>query len=113
MAYHIGVKPGKTVSVLGMVIGGLFVVLGIAVIIPTFGAFGLLWTAMAGAIAVFYAYNFFTRQGIATHEVDVNAPDRVDELDTHLRKLAKLKDDGLLTDQEYERKRAELLRERY
>ena len=42
---------------MGMVIGGLFVLLGIAVIVPTFGAFGLLWTAVAGVMTVFYASN--------------------------------------------------------
>jgi hypothetical protein len=41
MSYRIGVRPGKVASILGMVIGGIFVVLGLTVIAPTFGAFGL------------------------------------------------------------------------
>jgi hypothetical protein len=34
----------------------------------------------------------------------------VEDLDAGLRKLAKLKEDGLLSDQEYEQKRAEIMR---
>lgn len=110
MAYRIGMRPGKAMSVVGMVVGGLFVLLGIAVIIPTFGAFGFVWTAVAGAITLFYAYNAFSRRGLSTYEADVESPGGVDDLDASLRKLAKLKNDGLLTDEEYERKRAEVLR---
>ena len=52
MSYRIGVKPGKAASVLGMIVGGIFLVLGVTIVIPTFGPFGLLWTAVAGAISV-------------------------------------------------------------
>jgi hypothetical protein len=110
MAYRVGVKPGKAVSVVGLVVGGLFVVLGIAVVVPTFGAFGLLWTAVAGVIALFYAYNLFSRRGLSAYEVDVQSPGSVDDLDASLRKLARLKDDGLLSEQDYEQKRAEVMR---
>jgi Short C-terminal domain len=34
----------------------------------------------------------------------------VDDLDASLRKVARLKDDGLLTEQEYEQKRGEIMR---
>jgi hypothetical protein len=112
MSYRIGVKPGKATSVLGMVVGGLFVLLGITVIIPLFGAFGVLWTAVAGAITLFYAYNCFSNRGVSAYEVNVDSPGGVDDLDANLRKLARLKDDGLLTEQEFEQKRAEILRRR-
>jgi len=110
MAYRMGIKPGKAASIVGMVIGSLFVLLGIVVIIPTFGVFGIVWTAVAGVIALFYAYNFFSNRGMSAYEIDVESSDGVEDLDTSLRKLAKLKDDGLLSDQEYEQKRAEVLR---
>jgi hypothetical protein len=110
MAYRIGVKPGKAASVAGMVVGSLFIFLGIAVVVPTFGAFGLLWTAVAGVITLFYAYNFFSSRGVSAYEVNVESLEGVDDLDAGLRKLTKLKDDGLLSDQEYELKRAEVMR---
>ncbi len=110
MSYRIGVRPGKAASAVGMVAGGLFVALGVAVIVPVFGTFGLVWTAFAVLITAFYAYNFFSSKGVSTYEVDVDSPGRVDDLDAGLRKLAKLKADGLVTEEEYERKRAEILR---
>jgi hypothetical protein len=110
MSYRIGVKPGKATSVLGMVMGGIFVLLGGTVIIPLFGAFGFVWTAAAGAIALFYAYNFFNDRGVSAYEVNVDEPGSVDALDANLRKLTRLKNDGLLGEQEYEQKRAEILR---
>jgi hypothetical protein len=99
-------------SVLGLVIAILFVVLAVAVIIPTFGVFGILWTVVAGGIGLFYAYNFFNNQGVSVYDVNVDSPDSVEDLDVSLRKLAKLRDDGLITDQEYEQKRTEVLRRR-
>jgi hypothetical protein len=113
MAYRLGVKPGKAASVVGMVVGSLFVLLGIAVIVPTFGSFGLLWTAVAGVIALFYAYNFFSNRGVSAYEISVESPENVANLDASLRKLAKLKDDGLLTNEEYEQKRAEVMRRQF
>src|SRR3954447_18185338 len=106
MSYRMGVRPGKAVSAVGMVVGGLFVLLGLVLIVPLFGAFGLAWMAVAAAIALFPAYNFFDR-GVSTYEVKVDSPGDVGGLDADLRKVAKLKADGLLTDQEYEQKRAE------
>jgi hypothetical protein len=106
MSYRMGVRPGKAISGLGMVVGGLFVLLGLGVIAPLFGALGLVWTAVAGAIA----YNFFSDRGVSAYEVNVDSPGGVEDLDASLRKLAKLKADGLLSEQEYEQKRAEIVR---
>jgi hypothetical protein len=113
MSYRMGVRPGKAISALGMVVGGLFVLLGVVLIAPLFGAFGLVWTAVAGAIALYHAYNFFSDRGVPAYEVNVDSPGSVESLDASLRKLAKLKADGLLSDQEYEQKRAEVMRRRF
>jgi hypothetical protein len=110
MAYRVGVKPGKAASVAGMVVGGLFLLLGVTIVLPTFGMFGVIWTLMAGVIAVFYAYNFFSSRGASAYEINVDAPDQVGDLDASLRKLAQLKADGLITEEEYERKRAQIMR---
>jgi hypothetical protein len=110
MSYRVGVKPGKAASTVGMVAGCLFVILGVTVIVPIFGMFGVVWTALAAAITVFYAYNLFSSRGASAYEVNVEPRDDVEDLDAGLRKLAKLKGDGLLTDQEYEQKRAEVMR---
>lgn len=110
MPYRVGVKPGKAVSAAGMVGGIVFLLLGVFVAIPIFGLFGVFWTLIAGVITAYHAFNFFSTQGISMYEVDVNAPESVQGLDDDLRRLAKLKADGLLSEEEYERKRAEILR---
>lgn len=44
MKRKIWVRPGKTQSVAGIIIGIVFLLIGIFMVIPTFGPFGLLWT---------------------------------------------------------------------
>jgi hypothetical protein len=113
MPYRVGVRPGKPASLVGMLTGGLFVVLGLAVVLPLFGAFGLVWTLFAGLITLYHAYNFFSTRGLPTYQVDVDAPGTSEDFDTRLRKLAQLREDGLITDEEFEQKRAELMRQRW
>jgi hypothetical protein len=109
MPQQIRVRPGKTVSLAAMAVGLVFVLLGVAVVIPLFGFFGVAWTLLAGIIALYYAYNFFGGTGVSAYEVDVESQD----FDAKLRKAAKLKEDGLISDEEYERKRAEIMGQRW
>lgn len=104
------VRPGRAVSLLVMLVGAAFVVIGLTVIVPNAGVFGVLWTLVAAGITAYHAYNVFSRRGLALYEAEL---DTADDFDTTLRKLAKLRQDGLITDQEFERKRAELLERRW
>ncbi len=54
----------------------------------------------------------FLGTAASLYEVDVESPESVDDLDVSFRKLAKLKQDGLLSDEEYEQKRAEIMQRR-
>lgn len=110
---RIRVKPSKAASLMGMVVGLVFVALGAALIIPVFGIFGIFWTLVAAAIAAYSAYNFFSKRGVATYEMDLAPGDAPEDFEAKLRKLAKLKEDGLINEEEYERKRAEIVRERW
>ena len=112
MAYRIGVKPGKAASALGMAVGIIFIILGVTLVIPTFGVFGFFWTAVAGAIALFSAFNFFSRRGLSTYDIDVDSSGNVEDIEAGLRKLARLKEDGLISDAEYAQKRAEIMKQR-
>ena len=47
----IKVKPGKTQSRIGFVVGIIFVLIGCVVVIPIFGPFGIFWTILAAVIA--------------------------------------------------------------
>ena len=111
MPYRVGVKPGKAISAAGMVGGIVFILLGVFVAIPIFGLFGVLWTLIAVVITGYHAFNAFSARGIAAYNVDVETPESVQGLDEDLRRLAKLRADGLLSEEEYQQKRDELLRQ--
>ncbi len=112
MAYRIGVKPSKSASAVGMAVGVIFIILGVTLVIPVFGVFGLFWTAMAGVITLFSAFNFFSRRGLSAYDIDVDSSGNLEDIEANLQKLAKLKEDGLISDAEYGQKRAEIMKER-
>lgn len=118
MRRRYNVKPSKPASLLAGIVGVAFVLLGIFVIIPTFGAFGLLWTLVAGGIGGIHLYNFFSEKGAGLYRIDVEddsvsnnntANNEEVDFDVKLRKLQKLYDDRIITKEEYEKKRKELL----
>ncbi len=124
---RIKVKPGKTQSKMGFFVGIAFCILGCVVVIPMFGAFGLLWTGVAVAITVINYKNAFSEEGVATHEIIIDESDGVTELnrtgagdnrreataeediEVKLKKLNSLYEQGLITASEFETKRKELL----
>lgn len=114
----IKVKPGKTQSKLGFIVGILFVIFGVVVAIPTFGLFGLIWTGVAVMIAVTNYKNGFSEEGIATHEIVIeDGMDRTErkadgeDIEAKLMKLNSLYEQRLITKEEYDEKRKELLKE--
>lgn len=48
-------------SLPGFIVGIVFVLLGIFAVIPSSGAFGIIWTLVAGLITVFNGINVFRR----------------------------------------------------
>ncbi len=107
MSYRMGVRPSKPASAVGLAASVVFVLLGVAVVIPALGTFGVFWTAIAVIFTLYSAYNLFSRRGVSAYEVDVDAPE------DDLRKLAQLRQDGLLSEEEYQRKRAEVMARRW
>ena len=67
------IKPSKPASAVGLVAGLVFVGIGLFVVVPHTGAFGVLWTLFAVVITVIHGANLFSARGIA---------DEVGELDT-------------------------------
>ena len=123
MSRKIKVKPGKTQSKLGFFVGLAFVAIGLFVVIPTFGLFGIFWTAVAAFIAFSNYKNGFTDEGVPTHEIEIDddrsnyygsgysAPgdSPEDDIEEKLKKLESLYNQGLITGEEYEQKRKQLL----
>src|SRR5262245_51095461 len=107
----IRVKPSRPQAALAMVVGIVFVGIGLFVVIPTFGPFGIFWTLVAAALTVFFAMNVFSQRGFAHTEVEVEKGAGLLEgdvpFDERLRRLERLRDEQLISEEEYKRKRQE------
>ena len=134
MSKKIHVRPGKSQSKVGFVAGIIFCLIGVFVAIPIFGPFGILWTAMAALITFANYRNGFTDKAIDSHVIEVEEDGRDVTVTSHtgfgaysyetkesatekedvtvrLRKLQSLYDQALITREEYEQKRREILDE--
>lgn len=137
MAKKIHVRPGKGQSKMGFIVGLLFCGIGLFVVIPTLGPFGIIWTAVAAFITFSHYKNAFTKEGMDTHviEIDEDGEDVTvtkhtgfgyrsysydteavkesdgDNIEERLRSLQSLYDQRLITREEYEAKKQEILRD--
>lgn len=132
MAKKIKVRPGKTQSKAGFVVGIIFCFIGLVVVVPVFGPFGLIWTGMAGWIAYINYRNGFTDKPISNQVIEIeddgksvtvtsdpfadfhstyerNEETEVEDVESRLRKLQSLYQQELITKEEYEKKRQEIL----
>jgi len=132
MARKIKVRPGKTQSKFGFIFGIMFCLIGLVVVIPTFGLFGLIWTAAAAWITYSHYRNGFTDRPISNKVIEIeddgrstaakedsfaefrSSYDRNEILDagdseSRLRTIQNLYHQGLITEAEYQRKRQEIL----
>ena len=113
----IKVRPGKTQSKFGFVVGIVFVLIGCVVVIPIFGPFGILWTAAAGFIAYSHYKNAYTKEGMPTHETVIEDNEgyeensTIEDIEAKLKKLESLYNQGLISQEEYQEKRKEFLEE--
>lgn len=113
MKRRVTYRPSKAQSVLGGVVGVIFVLIGLFVAIPGAGLFGLFWTAVAVAIT---ATNFYHAFGKGYIGPDIEISDEgedpsAESPEDRLRKLQSLYDQRLITPEEYEEKRREILKE--
>ncbi|GEM03663.1 hypothetical protein HMI01_06510 [Halolactibacillus miurensis] len=122
MNQRYNVRPGKGQSMFGFFVGLVFVFIGFVMVLPTFGAFGIIWVLVTIGITVMHGINAFTQKGVATHRVDVTTEANTsteaikqsdDSFDEKLRKLHQLKQEGILTDEEYEEKKKQMLKEKW
>lgn len=136
MAKKLHVRPGKGQSKFGFVVGIVFCLIGLFVVVPTFGLFGLLWTAVAGFITFVHYRNGFTDKQIDSHVIEIDEDgedvtvtshagfggrtytvertDRTEKqekesVEERLKKLTDLYVQSLITRDEYEQKKKEIL----
>ena len=120
MFYRGRVRPSKSASLLGMVVGGIFTVVGVTVVI-NIGWFGIIWTLIALGITIGHAVNFFGKRGISEWDVEVQTSEQrvtnrgpePENFESRLRRLERLKAEGLITEDEYLQKRSEILNEKW
>lgn len=72
MSKKVRVKPGKTQSMMGFIAGILFCLIGVFLVIPSAGIFGVFWTLMALIITITNGINAFTDKGVASHEIVID-----------------------------------------
>lgn len=141
MSKKIHVRPGKGQSKVGFIAGLLFCAIGLFVVIPVFGLFGIVWTLMAGIITFVNFRNGFTENQIDSHVIDIEEDGNditvtremgfgshtysVDmgqnsfasgissreDVETRLKKLQSLYDQALINREEYEAKKKDILKE--
>lgn len=113
-------RPSKAYSIMGGVFGGIFVLIGIFVAIPTFGAFGILWTGLAVGITVGNLYTAFGKgymgpdiqiEEEGSSAVNPSSSHQGESAEVRLQSLRSLYDQRLITQEEYEEKRKAILEE--
>lgn len=129
MKRRVTYRPSKAQGAFGIIWGGIFVLIGLFVVIPSGGGiFGVLWTLGAAAITGMNAYQTFGKN-YAGPEINIEdeesgqRPASPPPAETHdhisstaldakqrLEQLENLKSAGLITDREYQQKRQEVLR---
>lgn len=104
-------RPGKANGVFSLIVGCIFVLIGVFVAIPNAGAFGILWTLMAVAITGYTAYMAFGK-GYIGPEITIEQ-DKAEEdsasAEARLQELRTLYDRRLITQEEYEEKRKSII----
>lgn len=99
--------PSRTQGVVGAVWGGVFVLFGLAVIVPATAPFGVIWTLLAGIFTALDVYQAFIKRYVRARPRDRGlAP----EVQRQLALLESLRSAGLITDREYQQERQEILR---
>lgn len=122
-------RPSKAQGAFGVVVGVVFVLIGLFMVIPIFGLFGVLWTLMAVGITAMNAYQAFGK-GYTGPQITIEedeeprrgassspAPQTHDHISStsldvkgRLEQLKELKEAGLLSQEEYDKKRQEILK---
>lgn len=103
------VKPSRSMSALGMIVGIIFIFIGITQV-AHLGLFGVIWTLIAVAITGYHAINVFSKKGVSTYDIDSSShSSRQEDYESKLRQLHRLREDNIISEEEYLKKKEELL----
>ncbi len=124
MTQKINVRPNRPSLVMGLVVTSAFLIFGIVFMIVLAKerswvgvGFIAFWILIILVLIGYLVYMLATRRTVADIETETDAPPSAGEtapdFDAKLRKLEALKKDGLLTDEEYQAKRAEIMKKEW
>ena len=119
----------KMMMIPAVIISSFFVIIGVVEVIPIFGLFGVVWTLVAASILATTIFALVKKNGLAhrvgydvetdiQQDVIVGLMDDVDQMQTapnqgsaqeRLEELRQLYEGRLITSEEYENKRREIL----
>ena len=103
-------RPSKANAMFGGVVGIVFVLIGLFVAIPNVGLFGIFWTVCALVITVSNFYQAFGSKYIGP-EIEIEDTPDGGSAQARLEKLKGLYEKNLISREEYEQKRKEILEE--
>lgn len=126
MDYKTKVKPSKASSITIIISGVLFLIFGVVFLIsisselssddggPLIIAFFAIWIIMCIGFVVFGIANLVKKDGISTYEIDFNKVDGstnedMSNVEQRLRNLENLKQKRLITEEEYQKKRKDII----
>ena len=70
MAKRYRVKPSRAISLVAMLSNIAALVIGLVFVFPRSTEFGAIWCIVSGIGAIFFAVNYFTKEGISTHVIE-------------------------------------------
>lgn len=108
-------QPGKWQSIFSGIVGVIFCLIGVVIVIPSFGPFGLFWTGIALVITI-SSFAAATGKGsmmgaYVIDEEELDGETETQSAEERLRELQNLYDQDLITGEEYEAKRQEILKD--
>lgn len=111
MKRRVTYRPSKASGIFGGVVGGIFILIGLFFAIPTFGVFGILWTLFAVGITGMNLYQAFGK-GYTGPKIDIEDDgETAEDPEERLKKLQGLYEQRIITTEEFEEKRKEILKE--
>lgn len=122
------IKPTKPALILGLIVAIFMLLIGVFffTLLTEEGAgigqvFLIFWMLVVISMIVYFAYGIhnFEKNNVSGISQEINLPDSFiqtqgsDSFDERLRKLEKLKNDGLISSEEYAEKRKEIMAEKW
>ncbi len=110
MGKEIKVKQGterRLGGILGIAIILIFGGIGLFVVIPSFGLFGIFWTLMAVVMGTISIIQGFSKKPFTKAEISVENAEF--DVESRMKSVKNLYEKGMITKEEYDSKRKQIL----